>query len=494
MLPRSWLEWKELPLAIRRDWKKWNEQAVKDLQKTLQEAEEPFNANSNEQKLTLFYHFFGKPDNVKDFGPDTRQKALFEMATPPWSNARGIPAYKARKQDGGYGPSTDRACLERIQSRALQADNKDAAWWAQPFVSGCLATSDLTKTLGFLNCKLENGRFKSAFSATAKTGRLRSRKNHQGFGWNAQNITPPLRAILTADRGEKIVAIDYEQIESRCVGAICYSLFGATAYLNATESGDLHSLACSLVWDELDWPADFTLKWLTEHGPFPKDMIRAAKKIANTELYREKTRRDASKTLGHAKSYLSSAREIAKRAHIPLALVQHYYDAMDEAFPEILDWHQWTIEQVQTKQELTTIVFGRVRQFFGRPSDDAVIREAVAHCPQSMGADYTNQALLRLHKTILRGELDARLFLQKHDELGLFFSDPGVVPQIQSIMEEHYTLTAPDGTERDWYVPSEALVGWNLGYKNPENPDGLTKYPDNRSRVRDPFDLMDLVF
>jgi len=90
--------------------------------------------------------------------------------------------------------------------------------------------------------------------------------------------------------------------------------------------------------------------------------------------------------------------------------------------------------------------------------------------------------------------LDARLFLQKHDELGLFFSDPGVVPQIQSIMEEHYTLTAPDGTERDWYVPSEALVGWNLGYKNPENPDGLTKYPDNRSRVRDPVDLMDLVF
>jgi len=245
-----------------------------------------------------------------------------------------------------------------------------------------------------------------------------------------------------------------------------------------------------MVWTELPWPEDFTISWLKKHGPFPKDMIKAAKKIAGQEFYRGKSRRDVSKTLGHGSNYLGKPEHMAKQSHIPKNLVEHYQDVYFSVFPEIKMWHQWTIEQLMTKQELTTPIFNRVRQFFGRPSDDSTIREGVAHCPQSMGADYTNRALLVLHEATINDNLPITLFLQKHDELGFRFKEKDedfVMPKVKELMEQHYTLTDPSGNERDWYVPAESLVGWNLGHGN---PDGLSGYPDSRTRTRNPFDIM----
>jgi hypothetical protein len=479
-LPMSWPEWLDLPLSNRKSLKaEAGPTALAAFQKALKEFSAPFNPNSPQQKLRLFYHFFGTPSNTI---------AAAYYLPPPWNKTTGIKEYKSRKTSGEYGPSADREALDKI---VKAFDRSKAYALASPFAHVCLEIADLNKSLGFLNCRLEHGMFRASFGAVTETGRLASRQNAQGFGSNAQNVSPKLRHIFTVPQGQKIIAADYSQIESRVVAAICYRLFGAIRYLAAVESGDAHSLTCSMVWDHLPWPADFTLDWTVRHGPFPKDMLKAAKAVASAEFYRGKSMRDAAKTLGHGSNYLGKPPTMSRHSHIPVKLVEHFQEAYFEAFPEIQQWHHWVIEQVQTTATITTLL-GRTRQFFGRPNDDATIREAVAYEPQSVAADYCNQALLALHKMSMRGEFPARIFLSKHDEIGVRFDqalEEEVLRIMTTVMEQHITIIAPDDTPRTWYVPAEAESGWNLGRRIVDkttgavtNPNGLS-HPDP-TRVR----------
>lgn len=471
-LPLTWDEWLQLPIGTRRVLKEAAPEALVKFQKALKEYSEPFNPVSPSQKLKLFYHFFGSPANT------TADPYFF---LPPWPKTHGIPEYKSRNVKGEYTPAVDREALEKIIKAA--GDEKLAATVAAPFAHVCLAISDLSKSLGFLNCKLEKGLFKASFGAVTETGRLASRQNAQGFGSNAQNVTPKLRHIFIAPPGEKFVVCDYAQIESRIVAAICFRLFGLENYIAATESGDLHSLAASMVWPDLAWPQDFTIEWCIKHGAFPKDLLKAAKKLASAPFYRGKSRRDVSKTLGHGTSYCGKPPQMSKHSHIEIKLIEHYQAVFFEAFPEIAKWHRWVAEQVQTVGEITTML-GRTRRFFGRPNDDSTIREAVAYEPQSVAADYCNRALLRLHN--MGNKFPAVIRLSKHDELVVSCKEADeelVLDIMREQMEERIMLTAPNGKQREWFVPAEAESGWNLGRKGDSNPNGIGHPLDERTRV-----------
>lgn len=479
-LPSTWDEWLATPLFIRRAWHK---PAVPAFQKALKSG--PFNGNSPAQKLQLFYHFFGSPDNLicQESFPDF---------PPPWNKTRGITEVRGRKASGEWRPSTDRDALEKLLKRGMEGEPADAAWWARPFAQCCLALADCTKALGFLRCKLENGLFKYSFGSVTETGRLNSKANAQGYGSNSQNVTPRLRSVFTCPSPLKLAAIDYGQIESRWVAARCFVQFGATAYWNAVHGGDLHSLAASMVWPELPWPQDFTIEYLEKHGPFPPEILKAAKRIASEPFYRGKSRRDLSKTLGHGTSYLGKPPQMSKHSHIEVGLIELYQAVFFDVFPEIRRWHQWVAEQVMVHQELTTLM-GRTRQFFGRPSDDATIREAVAFDPQSSTADYVNTALLKIHRAQLAGELDITLRLQKHDELVFTFlqdQEEQIIKQVVELMEFPVELTSPDGREKTLIIPAEAETGWNLGRMSDKNPDGLSHPDPARVRVRNPFSLV----
>ena len=471
-LPLTWDEWLQLPIGTRRAFKEAAPEALVKFQKALKEYSEHFNPVSPSQKLKLFYHFFGSPANT------TAEPYFFQ---PPWPKTHGIPEYKSRNVKGEYTPAVDREALEKIIKAA--GDEKLAATVAAPFAHVCLAISDLSKSLGFLNCKLEKGLFKASFGAVTETGRLASRQNAQGFGSNAQNVTPKLRHIFIAPPGEKFVVCDYAQIESRIVAAICFRLFGLENYIAATESGDLHSLAASMVWPDLAWPQDFTIEWCIKHGAFPKDLLKAAKKLASAPFYRGKSRRDVSKTLGHGTSYCGKPPQMSKHSHIEIKLIEHYQAVFFEAFPEIAKWHRWVAEQVQTVGEITTML-GRTRRFFGRPNDDSTIREAVAYEPQSVAADYCNRALLRLHN--MGNKFPAVIRLSKHDELVVSCKEADeelVLDIMREQMEERIMLTAPNGKRREWFVPAEAESGWNLGRKGDSNPNGIGHPLDGRTRV-----------
>ena len=471
-LPLTWDEWLQLPIGTRRAFKEAAPEALVKFQKALKEYSEHFNPVSPSQKLKLFYHFFGSPANT------TAEPYFFQ---PPWPKTHGIPEYKSRNVKGEYTPAVDREALEKIIKAA--GDEKLAATVAAPFAHVCLAISDLSKSLGFLNCKLEKGLFKASFGAVTETGRLASRQNAQGFGSNAQNVTPKLRHIFIAPPGEKFVVCDYAQIESRIVAAICFRLFGLENYIAATESGDLHSLAASMVWPDLAWPQDFTIEWCIKHGAFPKDLLKAAKKLASAPFYRGKSRRDVSKTLGHGTSYCGKPPQMSKHSHIEVKLIEHYQEVFFSAFPEIAKWHRWVAEQVQTVGEITTML-GRTRRFFGRPNDDSTIREAVAYEPQSVAADYCNRALVRLHN--MGTKFPAVIRLSKHDELVVSCKEADeelVLDIMREQMEERIALIAPNGKRREWFVPAEAESGWNLGRKSPENPNGISHPLDGRVRA-----------
>ena len=499
-LPSSWQEWTERPIAWRRELKKINEDALIEFHTSLKTFGPPylpgnrkewtrkkngaFNGNSSAHKLRLFYDFFGNPDNIN----------FDKRFVPHWNKARGIKEVLTRTTKNEWTPAVDRESLEKIQARGTDFDPRDAHYIALPFISCCLDIADYAKALGFLNSRLEKGYYKYSFGAVTDTGRLNSKDNPQGYGGNCQNVTARLRIIFSCKDKRKLCATDFEQIESRCVGAICYHLFGESSYLNATESGDLHSLACSMVWPELPWPKDFTLEWLNKHGPFPADMIKAAKEISDTDdFYRGKTRRFVSKTLGHGTSYMGTPRTMSKHSHIDIGLIEHYQDIFFSSFPEVKRWHIWTVEQIQTTGEIS-LLFAMTRKFFDRPTDDATIRKAVAHTPQSMAARYTNEALLAIYKEARKG-LPVKLLVQKHDEIVYDFQegDDFVLERTKQLMEKEIIIKSPEGIERKWKVPAEVLVGFNLGFfdkKKNLNPDGLRSPKDKHSRTIQPNDFL----
>lgn len=492
LLPSSWDEWKAMPLHTRRELKKDNEQALFDFHKALKEYPlKTFNANSPSQKLRLFYDYLGHEGNLthQELSPDF---------TPAYNKTRGISEVKSRKANNTFGPSTDREALEKIFDKA--DDPRNAAYWARPIITCCLKLSDISKTLGFLKYPLDKGYYKASFGAVTETGRLNSSENAMGFAGNFQNVTPKLRHIFVAEPGWKLCAADLEQAESRAVGAICYRLFGSTAYLNACESGDLHTLVCAMVWEDQPWPEEFGLGAVAKYGRLPDDMRKAAKKIASSiKVYRDFSMRDMAKRLGHGSNYRGQPPHMAKQTHIPLNLVQHFQSAYFSAFPEIPQWHRWVIEQVQREGYITTFL-GRTRHFFGRPSEDSTIREAIAYEPQSVATgDYTNIALLNLVKESYRhldseGNRVFKVFLQKHDELGVAYNpeyEDLTLSQIRDKMEHPVTIVNPAGEKRIWVIPTEIETGWNLGRMSDSNPDGLSHPDPSRRRSHIPNQLLD---
>ena len=127
---------------------------------------------------------------------------------------------------------------------------------------------------------------------------------------------------------------------------------------------------------------------------------------------------------------------------------------------------------------------GRKRHFFGRPNDDATLREAIAFVPQSTTADRMNLGLWRMWKRL--GASRIQLLGQVHDSVIFEFheGDEGVVGEALELTKVPLRHGA-----RSMTVGAEAKVGWNWGaYDQGANPDGLRKWsattPDSRERTK----------
>ena len=381
-------------------------------------------------------------------------------------------------QKGVRKLSTNREALEKLNDHLP----------ARPYVGLILAIRDLGKQLEVFESAIDtDGRFRAAYNiAGTETGRPSSSENAFGTGRNAQNIAPNLRYVFPSDQGKRLAVVDLEQVEARDVGFFCGCLFNDWGFLDACESGDLHTNNAKRIWPELPWTGDRR-----------KDRV-----LADANFYREFSYRDMAKRGSHLSNYMGTAWTAARSLKVPLPIMEEFQarycrgriaDArkgvaeIEPAYPCIPRWWQWTAEQLQTTRQLTT-PFGRRRHFFGRPGDDTTLREAIAFLPQSTTADRMNLGLWR----VWRHEPRVELLAQTYDSI-TFQYDAGLDEDeiLNRVLELiRVELIAPNG--RKYVVPGEAKVGWNWGSRiTPEdvskalaegrkpprlNPDGLIKW------------------
>jgi len=258
----------------------------------------------------------------------------------------------AKHYNGERKLPMDRETLEK-----LQQTNK----WADVLINNILWTRDLNKTLQVLETEIRvgqpmfpgdiNWRWHCSYNiGGTSTGRWSSSKSPFGDGSNFQNVTEELRRVFIPDPGMKLYGIDKAQSEARDVGWLCGLVFGDWSYLDACESGDLHTNVTKLLYPEWDWTGN----------------PRLDRQIAERRFYRLFTFRDASKRLGHATNYYGRPKEISRQTRIPLHLVEEFQKRYFAAFPCIRLMHTWVAEQL-VKYRYLVNSFGRRRDFFDHP-------------------------------------------------------------------------------------------------------------------------------
>lgn len=361
-----------------------------------------------------------------------------------------LPEIRKRNEKGELVRTVNRDALERLQVHFL----------ASPIIAHILSLRDLGKKIGVLETKIDpDGRLRTSYNiAGTTTGRFASSLSDFGTGGNLQNIEERLRRIVIADPGMKFANIDLEQADSRNIGALCWNVFRDPTYLDACESGDLHTTVARMSKPGLPWTGN----------------LKADREIAERPYYRHHSLRHMCKVLGHGTNYLGSPYEMSKHTKIEQSVIKEFQtQTYFPTFPAIPRLHEWIQKEVIENGHLIT-PFGRKRWFFGKRDERDTLKQAVAHMGQSMTADEMNLAMLAVWRLNL-----VQLLLQCHDSILVQYPEEKeneIIPQLVSAMRIPLELE----TGRQFTVPVEVQVGWNWGKCVDDNPGGLAKWPDKR--------------
>lgn len=371
-----------------------------------------------------------------------------------------IPPMRNRNAKGVYVETVDRDALEKL----------NVYFYARPIISHILALRDIGKKIGVLKTSIDpDGRMRTSYNIGGTTTfRLSSSLSDFGTGTNLQNIEQKLRRPFVADKGHKLAYIDLEQAESRAVGGYCWNIFHKGGYLDACESGDLHTSVCRMAWTNLPWSGD----------------LKSDRSIAEGPFYRQHSFRHMAKVLGHGSNYRGKPPTMAVHTKLDAKIIQEFQSRYFNAFPEIPEWHIWTERQLIETGHLFTLT-GHRRWFFGRRTDDTTLREAIAYGPQGTIGVLLNQGLLRLWRMNI-----CQILLQIHDALVIQYREDledVIVPQAIKALQNPIELAHG----RTLLIPSEAKVGWNWAEQITDatgtvigNPDGLRKYRGSDERKR----------
>jgi len=355
----------------------------------------------------------------------------------------------------GARASVDRKALERINGYFV----------AKPIVSHIIAMRDLAKKIQLLRTEIDrDGRMRTSYNiAGTTTGRLSSSFSEFGTGTNLQNIEESLRSIFVADPGYKLAYLDAEQGESRCVGAIEWNLFNDGRYLNACETGDLHTSVAKLVWPNHHWTGE----------------PEADREIAEQRYYRHYTRRFMCKKIGHGSNYGGRPRTLAAEAEVEIRLVEEFQPVYFRQFPAHIRRFNWTEDELRRKGFLISLM-GRKRWFLGRRDDDSTLREALAYDPQSSLADYLDRGMLNVWRSGV-----CQILMQIHDAILIQYPEQREDETIK-LVREQLEFSIPLARARVFRIPYGVKTGWNWGSYSEENPDGLKEYSHKDQRRRTP--------
>lgn len=351
-------------------------------------------------------------------------------------------------------PTVNRDALEKLELYPI----------ARPIIQHLTAMRDLGKKISVLQTEIDpDGRMRTSYNiAGTTTGRLSSSYSEFGTGTNLQNIEEALRSVFIADPGKKMGYCDAEQGESRVVGAVEWNLFGDGRYLNACESGDLHTNVAKLIWPNLGWT-----------GSAKRD-----KDLAEEPFYRHYSRRFMCKKIGHGSNYGGKPKTLATQAKVDVEIIEEFQPKYFKAFPAHEQWHDWTDEQLREFGYIITLT-DRKRYFWGRKDDNATLREAIAFQGQTLG-DIVNKGMLNVWR-----KNNVQLLMQIHDAILFQYPEEKEDEIIPMVLEQlRYPLQLEKG--REFVIPYGCKTGWNFGVYTKDNVDGLKEYKGFDQRKRTP--------
>jgi DNA polymerase-1 len=356
----------------------------------------------------------------------------------------------------GGRPTVNREALEKLESY----------FSARLIVAHMLVMRDMQKKISMLKTEIDSdGRMRTSYNiAGTTTGRLSSSFSEFGTGTNLQNIEESLRSVFVADPGYKLAYLDAEQGESRVVGAIEGNLFDDWRYLDACESGDLHTNVAKLCWDDLPWTGN----------------LADDRKLAEQPYYRHYDRRFMCKKIGHGTNYGGKPRTLAAQAKVDIGIIEDFQPKYFRAFPAHLRWHARVDRTLREDGYLTTLT-GRKRWFFGRRNDDSTLREAIAYDPQGSLADILNRGMLQVWQ-----DRTCQLLMQIHDAILIQYPQDQEDAVVRRVLERLASpITLDNG--RQFVIPYGVATGWNWGkFDEESNPDGLKSYKGGDQRKRTP--------
>lgn len=366
--------------------------------------------------------------------------------------------------------------LPEQKQKGKRTSNRDALeklaaeyFDVEPIINHVLFLRDKIKKVQVLRTRVDpDCRLRTSINiAGTDTGRFSSSFSEFGAsGGNLQNVEELLREVFISDPGMKFAYIDKEQAESRAVGAIAWNLFGLSNYLDACESGDLHTSVARLAWKSLPWTGN----------------LKSDRALADEPFYRQHSRRHMAKVLGHGTNYDGQPFTMRQHTKIDIQAIKEFQQLyLHEAFPEIPMWHDWTRKVLWADGYLINLL-GRRRWFFGRRGEADTQRKAIAFNPQSSVADILNRDMLAVWRMDI-----CQLMLQIHDAILIQYPEEledEIVPKVLAAM----TTSVPLERGRSLLIPNDVKTGWNWGNASDHNPDGLAKYrgTDSRKRERKP--------
>lgn len=353
-------------------------------------------------------------------------------------------------------PTVNREALERMEAYFI----------ARPIIAHLILLRELGKKIGVLRTEIDpDGRMRTSYNiAGTTTGRWSSSFSEFGTGTNLQNIEEALRPVFIADPGMKMGYLDAAQGESRLVGAIEWNLFRDGRYLDACESGDLHTNVAKLCWPNLGWTGD----------------PEADRKLAERPFYRHYDYRFMCKKIGHGTNYLGKPYTLAKQAKIDQRAIEEFQPKYFIAFPGHQRWHGWVRQQLNSSGILTSLT-GRRRYFFGRRDEDETFRQAVAYDPQGSLGDILNRGMLNVFRAN-----SCQLLMQIHDAILIQYPEEAedeTIPLVQAQLRQRIELRH----DRTLVMPFDVKTGWNWGnYDAKSNEAGLKSYSPGQDKRRRP--------
>jgi DNA polymerase-1 len=234
----------------------------------------------------------------------------------------------------------------------------------------------------------ETGRLHTSFAlAATSTGRLSSTDP------NLQNIPVrteegrKIRRAFIAEKGHKLLSVDYSQIELRLAAHVAE----VAALKEAFKSGaDIHAMTASQVFG------------VPEKGMDP--MVRRRAKAINFGII-----------------YGISPFGLGQQLGIPQSEAKAYIAAYFERYPGIRDYMDRTKKFARERGYVLTI-FGRRCHMPGildkNPARRSFMERAAINAPlQGTAADIIKRAMIRVPSALAKARLKARMLLQVHDEL-----------------------------------------------------------------------------